>query len=125
MFTIRLLDGAFAICRLPRDSNVPPWAFSEDFSSITRTPDELSIVCLQRVVPQSVTADAAWRCLGILGPLQLSLVGVLAQLTAVLAQEQIPVVAISTYDTDYLFVKQEHLEAGLAALLRAGNRVVR
>jgi hypothetical protein len=82
---LRVLPGVYAICRLPADAGVPDWAQGE-WLSITRTPDELSIVCEQARVPTDVQADHNWRRLQVQGPLDLALIGILAALTAPLAQ---------------------------------------
>lgn len=121
MRTLSLLPATFAICRLERDTAVPGWALTGIFFSITRTGDELSIVCPQAGVPPETTCDRGWSCLKIEGPLDLGEVGVLASVTAPLAQAGISVFAIATYDTDYLLVKD--IERAIQALSQAGHHM--
>ncbi|MGB7492551.1 MAG: ACT domain-containing protein, partial [Thermoanaerobaculia bacterium] len=101
-----LLEGTFAVCRLAADEAVPDWAQQGSVSSVTRTTRELSIVCEQDVVPPEVQSDTGWRCLMVEGPLAFTEVGILASLTAPLAASGISVFVISTYDTDFLLIKE-------------------
>ena len=121
--TITVFEGRFAICRLNGDAGVPDWAKSDRFVSVTRTPEELSVVCPQDGVPAGVTCEGDWRCLQVAGPLDLSLVGILASLTAVLAGAGVSVFAVSTFDTDYLLVRESDLVAADRALRAAGHMV--
>jgi len=123
--TLSVVPGVFAICRLDASAPIPDWAGASSFLSITRTRDELSIVCPQDDVPEQVLSDKGWRCLRVEGPLDLSLIGVLASLTAPLAQAGIGVFAISTYDTDYVLVKAKNLERAILVLLEAGHQTRR
>jgi uncharacterized protein len=114
------LSDVYAICRLEPNIPVPTWA-QGSFVSITRTKHELSVVCLQQHVPASIHFEGQWRILEVEGPMDLSIVGVLASLTQPLAQAGINLFAISTFDTDYLLVKEEKLEAAIKALQQAGH----
>src|SRR5215475_5540658 len=118
-----VLPGAFAICRLSPDTSIPLWATSRDFFSLTRTEDELSVVCRQTDVPESVVCERNWRGLRVAGTIPFSVVGVLASLTQPLAEAWISVFAVSTFDTDYLLVKEKDLAAAVNALRRAGHIV--
>ncbi len=91
--------------------------------AITRTGRELSIVCPEELVPQEVRCQRGWRCLEVDGPLDFSLAGVLASLTAPLAQAGIGVFVLSTYDTDYLLVQTSNLNLAITALAAAGHMV--
>ena len=117
------LPGHYAILRLAPDAPVPDWATKGDFNSITRTADELSIVCRQDAVPEGVRCERGWRCLRVAGTLDFSLVGVLASLLVPLAKAGVSVFAVSTFDTDYLLVKEADLERTVAALQAAGHGV--
>jgi hypothetical protein len=117
-----LLSDTFAICRLPADSPIPAWATGE-LVSITRTADELSIVCRANTVPEGVRCEPGWRCLRVAGTLNLSLVGVLASLAVPLAEAGVSVFAVSTFDTDYLLVKEASLARGIETLQAAGHWV--
>jgi putative acetyltransferase len=118
-----LLDGTFAVCRLDSASSIPPWATADDFFSITRTADELSVVCRQDAVPDGINCERGWRCLRVAGTIPFSVVGVLASLTAPLADAGISVFALSTFDTDYLLVKAKDLERAVDVLRRRGHTI--
>jgi hypothetical protein len=122
--TLSVLGETFAICKLDRDDRIPDWALTGDFISITRTPDELSIVCLQNNAPQSVNCDRGWKCLRVEGSLALSLTGILASLITPLSQAGISIFSMSTYETDYLLVKEQNLEDVLRVLNQEGHRIL-
>jgi hypothetical protein len=90
---------------------------------MTRTPDEISIVCDQSVVPERVRCERNWRCLKLAGPIPFSTVGVLASVVSPLADASISVFAISTFDTDYLMVKERDVEKAVEALRQAGHKI--
>lgn len=122
--TLTLLDDTLAICRLPHDTTIPAWLLGGRFFSITRTPEELSIVCAQARLPDGVTCEPDWRCLQVVGPLPFELTGILAALTEPLAEAGISIFAVSTFDTDYLLVKSTAVEQAIAVLQAAGHTVV-
>ena len=119
---LELLHDTFAICRLAPGAAVPEWATGE-IMSITRTPAELSIVCSQDAVPENAKCELGWRCLQVVGPLDFSLVGLIASLTGALAAANISVFVLSTYDTDYLLVKRADVRAAVESLNAAGHAV--
>ncbi|MEK7330332.1 MAG: ACT domain-containing protein [Candidatus Eisenbacteria bacterium] len=124
--TMRVLPGRLAVCRLDADGPLPAWVFHAEarFFSVMRTPEETSVVCPEDDVPPSVArVDRGWHALKVDGPLPLTMTGVTAKLTTPLAAAGIPVFALSTYDTDYLLIKAEHLERAVA-LLRTRFTVV-
>jgi hypothetical protein len=121
--TLSILPGRFAVCRLSEEEKIPAWANAGEFFSITRTAAELSIVCQQSTLPREVKAERDWRCLKVEGPLDFSLTGIFASLAAPLATAQISLFAISTFDTDYLLVKQTSLEAAIEALRAVGHQI--
>lgn len=123
--TLELLPDRFAIVRLQPHSAVPSWAEDGSLVSVTRTMEELSIICPESSVPVDVTAQRDFRCLRVLGPIAFDEIGVLESLAQPLARAQISIFAISTYDTDYLLLPQASLEAGLNALLQAGHMACR
>jgi hypothetical protein len=100
--TLLLLAGTFAVCKLEPTAPIPPWTSADELFSITRTGDELSIVCRQDAVPEGILCERGWRCWRVTGTIPFSVVGVLASLTAPLAEAGICMFAISTFDTDYL-----------------------
>ncbi|MGB9592214.1 MAG: ACT domain-containing protein, partial [Candidatus Kryptoniota bacterium] len=94
-----------------------------DFFSITHTPDEISIVASQNLIPEGALCEKGWRCLKVDGPLDFSLTGVLSSLANPLAQAGISIFALSTYETDYILVRQSDLEKALQTLRQEGFEV--
>src|SRR5690242_13206261 len=123
-FELTVLSESLAVVRLAANSPVPLWATQGEFFSVTRTSDELSVICSAARVPSGVAAETGWRALKVKGPFALSEVGVLAALSATLAARKVSLFAISTFDTDYLLVPGSQLDAAIAALRSAGNEVV-
>jgi putative acetyltransferase len=121
--TFIALDGTFAVCRLGGGSSIPPWATTGGFFSITGTSDELSIVWHQAAVPEGIPSERAWRCLRVAGAIPFSVVGLLASLTAPLAEAGISVFAVSTFDTDYLLVKDNDFAKAITVLQVAGHSI--
>jgi hypothetical protein len=121
--TLLEVTGRFAVCKLPPGSAVPAWATAGDVFSITRTADELSVVCRQELVPEGAEGEGGWRCLRVAGAMPFTLVGVLAALTTPLARAGVGVFAVSTFDTDYLLVKEADFPEAVAALRGAGHTV--
>lgn len=122
--TLAFLPDRYAVCRLRGDDPVPDWAYSRGLVSITRTQEELSVVCLQDSVPPDVTCRRDWRCLKVDGPLDFAQTGVLASLAGPLADAGIPVFVVSTYDTDYLLVPEPHATRAAEVLTDAGHRIL-
>jgi hypothetical protein len=121
---LTLIDARLAVCRLEAASRVPAWVErAGDFVSITRTSDELSIVCDTDVVPGGVPMEGPWRAFRVQGPLVMTLIGVVASLANPLADAGISIFAISTYDTDYVLVHEPDLDAAIEALVGAGHTV--
>ena len=121
--TLIILRETFAICRLDKDAPIPDWAFQGGLFSITRTKDELSIVCPQINVPKGILCNQGWSCLKIKGPLDLSLTGIISSIASTLEKEGISLFSISTYDTDYVLVKEKDLEKAIFALTEGGHRI--
>lgn len=118
--------GDYSVARLAPDAPVPAGLLeASGLVSITRTPDELSIVCPTEVAPESDTGDHGWRLLTVRGPLEFTLTGIMAALSGELAAAGVSLFALSTYDTDHLLVKGENLERAVRALSEAGHEVVR
>jgi hypothetical protein len=123
--SLTVLPGTFAIVRLAANEPVPAWATQGAFCSVTRTSDELSVVCPAGQVPRGLSVESRWRTLKVEGPFALSEIGVLAALSAPLAGAKVSLFCISTFDTDYLLVSDKQLDAAIAALQAAGHRVDR
>jgi uncharacterized protein len=120
----RQLPGPYAIVRLALDAPVPAWATRGDFTSITRTTDELSIVCPADNLPRDVDSPHHWICLKLEGPFPFSQTGVLLSFIEPLSKNEIPIFAISTYDTDYVLVPEEFSNAALDTLRQVGHELV-
>jgi hypothetical protein len=127
MLDLDLLPEEYAVSRLPAGSALPASLSTgpnnKTVISVTWAPDELSIICPTDRVPPGAIAEAAWRCLRVVGPLDLALTGVLASLAVPLANARVNIVAFSTYDTDYILVPQVRLSEAIATLTAAGHRV--
>ncbi len=116
--------GRLTVCQLPVNAAVPAWlAGAEGFVSITRTKSELSIVCPEGLPPAGVKQESGWRLIKIEGPLDFGLTGILASVLDPLAKAGISIFSISTYNTDYVLVKQDKVEAAVTALRQAGHVV--
>ena len=102
---------------------IPDWAIEGGFFSVTRTGDELSVVCPEVVVPGDARSEGGWRALKLEGPFEFSEVGVLASVAAPLAEAGVGIFAVSTFDTDYVLVKEEQLSPAVAALRGRGHEV--
>ena len=122
---LRVLPGLYAICRLPPAAPVPDWATGAAFVSVTRTAAELSVVCPAKDVPAEVRQEGGWRVLEAVGPFDFNLTGVLNSLTTPLAEAEVPLFAVSTFDTDYLLVRDADLSRAVEALRGAGHTVGR
>ncbi|MGB3632400.1 MAG: GNAT family N-acetyltransferase [Rubrobacteraceae bacterium] len=120
---LSVLDVRFAVCRLEPDHKLPEWLLQAEFFSITRTPDELSIVCPKSDVPDGLSSETGWRALKLEGPFEFSMTGVLVSVAEPLAAAGVSIFAISTYDTDYVFVKQDALNSAISALRGAGHEL--
>jgi hypothetical protein len=123
--TLILLDGRYAVAKLDRSAPIPPWAMTSGhkFFSITRTVDELSIVCPESMVPENCVAERDWCCFRVAGQIAFTAVGVLASLTEPLANAGIGLFAISTFDTDYLFVKRIDMDRAIESLRGYGHSI--
>src|SRR5262249_28531171 len=126
-YILTLLPGRYAVCLLPQTVPIPEWAWRGDFCSITRTGDELSIICTEDALPVPLPAEMQvardWVLLRVEGPFGFDVTGVVAALATALAQAGVVLLAIATYQTDYLLVKAEQMEAAVTALFNAGHRV--
>ncbi|HLI71729.1 MAG TPA: ACT domain-containing protein [Ktedonobacteraceae bacterium] len=125
MRTLRLslLPHTYAVCQFHPDKHIPYWALLGDFVSLTRTPEELSIVCQQDNVPDEIEAERGWRCLQVRGAFDFSVSGVHVSLAVPLAEADISVLAIATYATDYILIKEENVEHALQVLKQAGHSI--
>lgn len=117
------MKGSFGVCRFGPKALVPAWIDHGSFWSVSRTPEELSIVCEEDHIPSGVHAERGFAGLKVVGPLDFSAVGVLAALTAPLASAGVSLFSISTFDTDYILVRLTALPDAIDALREAGHIV--
>ena len=123
-FGVHQIPGRLAIVRLAPGSEVPSWASTGSVSAVLRTSEELTIVCDQMAVPESMKFERDWVALGVEGPLPFSMTGVLAALLEPLAAEQIAVFVLSTFDTDYILVKADQSARALEVLRHDGHWIL-
>lgn len=130
--TMKLLTEKYSVCRLDKNNLIPSWATNGEFFSITKTEDELSIVCSQENLPHNmqyelinIQCEKDWRILKVEGPLDFSLVGILSSISGLMAQEQISIFALSTYDTDYILVKDNDIDSAINALIKNNYDVIK
>jgi hypothetical protein len=120
---LSVLPGRLAVCRLEAGAAPPAWAVGGPLWSITGSADELSVVCAEAAVPDGVRREGGWLALRVAGPLDFALTGVLSAIAAPLAAAGVSIFAVSTFDTDYVLVKEERLAEAVAALRAAGLAV--
>ena len=114
--SLTLLQETFAVCPLDKDEEIPSWAIAGDFFSITRTGEELSILCSESLIPEATKREAGWRCLKSSGPFDFSASGIIASMVAPLAKAGISILVVSTFSTDYLMVKEGDLKLTMRVL---------
>lgn len=121
---LNILDSTFSVVKLPPTEIIPVWALNSEVFSISRTDEELSIVCTTECLPlNEVFSDVEndWKCIKVEGVLDFSLTGILASLANPLAENNISIFAISTFNTDYLLVKSHSIEKAKVVLENDGH----
>jgi hypothetical protein len=121
--TLEILPGLLAVCRLSPGQGVPDWVLALPFWSLTRTEDELSVVVPEALASPAWRQESGFRALKVRGPLAFGLTGVLARLSVALAEAHVSLFALSTFDTDYLLVRDADLVRAVEALQRAGCEI--
>lgn len=121
--TMRLLEEKYGVSRLEKDQPIPSWCQKGEFYSTTKTSEELSIVCSVQYIPQNIKCERNWRILKVEGPLNFSLIGILASISTLLAKNSISIFALSTYDTDYILVKEKDVDNAITSLRNEGYEV--
>jgi hypothetical protein len=116
---LEILDGSFTIYRLSSKDEIPSQIYQSKFFSITKTEDELSIVCSSSIHVDAERSEPGWSGIKVIGPLDFSLTGILADISNLLARAKISIFAISTFDTDVILLKKEKLQAARNALQQA------
>jgi len=119
--TLSVLEDTFSVCRLAPDAGIPRWVPTKGLVSITRTAEELSIVCQSEAVPDGVRSERGFRVLKIEGPFDFSLTGILLAVIGPLGDAGISIFAVSTYDTDYVLVKKNDLTTAVSVLQASGH----
>jgi len=118
------LEHRLAVCRLEPGSEIPAWATDSPFFCVMRTTSELSVVCLEERAPAGTTCERGWRALEVEGPLEFGLTGVLASVAVPLAESEVAILAIATYETDYVLVRVSQLDLAARTLRERGHEVV-
>jgi len=118
------LHGPYTICKLDAAAAIPDWATTGAFSSITRTSNELSIICEEANIPPDTRAERGYSCLRLEGTFDFQAVGILESFLAPLAQSSVPIFAISTYNTDWILIHEKHWETALSVLIKAGHEML-
>jgi len=120
----RKLPGFYAIVRFAPGADVPHWATNGVFTSITRTANELSVVCPMENLPAEMNSQPRWTCLKLEGPFAFSQTGILLSFIEPFSCRNVPIFALSTYDTDYVLVQEEHLQLAFEALIATGHEFI-
>ena len=120
---IRLLQGTYAVCQIKDTENILNCFDEKDFFSITKTEDEISVVMLQDKISSDVKVEKDWRILKVEGTLDFSLIGILAKISEILAKNSISIFVISTFNTDYILVKEEKVEKAILVLSEEGYEI--
>lgn len=122
--TLKLLDGAYGVARLHADAAIPAWADGGGFVSISRTDDELSVVCRQVRIPQDAQVDAGWACFKFQGPFAFDETGIVLSVIEPLSANEIGIFVVSTFDGDHLLVKSKDIGKASHLLTNAGHSLV-
>jgi len=117
---LKILQDQFTIHRLPAGSEIPVEIYQSPFYTIVNTDEELSVVCSSSIDLKAEKSDEGWSCIKVAGPLNLSMTGIIAGISDVLAKSQIGIFTISTYDTDYVLVRTTELSRARQALTGSG-----
>jgi hypothetical protein len=122
--SLKILPGRMAVCRFEPSASLPAWLDGSGFYSVTRTSEELTVVCREALVAAAKTCESGWRCIRVQGVLDFSEIGIMFSISRTLAEASVSVFVISTYDTDYFLVKEKDLARAIDALKSAGHRVI-
>jgi len=117
-FTLSILPEKLGVCHFAAKSEIPDWAEDASFCSITRTKEELSIICPQNKIPAGVLTEQNWRVFKVEGPLGFTTSGIVAGFSAPLAKAEISILYVSTYETDYILVEEKNLEKAAKILAK-------
>jgi uncharacterized protein len=119
-----VLKGKYSIYKFKNGSALPGWIYSSDFYSVTKTKDELSVIAVQSdIISEDIACSNDWRIFKIEGPLDFSQVGIIADISVIFKEKNIPLFTISTFETDYILVKENDLSTGMKALRDKGHQI--
>jgi hypothetical protein len=118
---LKQLEGIYAIAQLSQMDTIPDWVDGEGFVNITRTDDELSLVCLENRIPAHVKVDSGWKCFKFLGPFPFDAAGVILTVIRPLSENGIGIFVVATFNGDVLLLKSEDVEIAKTLLLAAGH----
>ena len=122
--SLKILPDRISVCRFEPTAALPGWIDRSAFYSITRTEEELTLVCREALVPPGTKCESGWRCFCVEGVLDFSEIGIMFSISQPLAKSGVSVFIISTYDTDYFLVKETEMAKAVEALTAAGHRIV-
>ena len=126
MIKLKVLKDIYAVCKFNSSSEIPSVIYSSDFYSITKAPDELSVICKQsRLINDTQGINKDWRIIKVIGPLDFSLIGIIAEISRILYKNKISIFSISTYETDYILVKNLNLKRALDSLESNGYEITK
>lgn len=118
---IKIIDNRFTVCKI---ESIEAVNFTDEYCFVGKTDEELSLVCSTGLAPDNITErEDGWRAFRIEGVLDFSLIGILSEISGILAGKEIGIFAVSTYNTDYIFVKEESFKKALEALAEKGYRI--
>lgn len=120
---LKIIDKEFCICKI---ENITEIDFSDEYVFVSKTDEELSVVCSKECVPENViVADNEWRAFRIVGVLDFSLTGILSKIATILADNKIGIFAVSTYNTDYVLIKDENFLRAINVLSKSGYEIIK
>ena len=119
---LSVLFETFTIHKLSPDESIPEEILKSNYYSVSKTENELSLVCSEVIEVQSLQSSKGWKCIKVAGPLDFNLTGILAGISDILAKENISIFAISTFDTDYILVRTQDLSSARTTLRQAGYK---
>ena len=126
MIKLKVLKDIYAVCKFNSSSEIPSVIYSSDFYSITKAPDELSVICKQSgLINDTQGINKDWRIIKVIGPLDFSLIGIIAEISRILYKNKISIFSISTYETDYILVKNLNLKRALDSLESNGYEITK
>ncbi len=119
---LQFLETTYSVCQLDAQASVPSWANS--YMAVIRTDDELTIITATDMVPDTVKAEHDFACFRVTGKLEFDVIGVIAAISKILAESEIPILSVSTYNTDYFLIANTNLVAARLSLSRAGYKIL-